>query len=1032
MTTTLRVSASRLKALIETWKAVAKSDDTAAKTCTALAIVFGDITESTLENQRGQALLQYLLDAKAPVANAGAVITPELTYFFHDEKAVLTEPPEGSDHRVRVLRRSPAAFAELQSFVTGKVVGVAQRELNRQEGVFAADFIAAVKGAASEESLIEAAPFMGQLLFQKDDAAMGCVEKAAGLCSAVFRRCARQLIEDQIVRSTPKTLYELRETLCERLEHPNSIHGLESLNEAEFSLAAGLTPCIFHQGSYTSQIQVDQPQLQERTQVPLRGDVVVVRYGTKNCGQTAFFARTLIVASKAPAGATEAYQFLYDVSEKTIETLTAGVVLRDAYAKVMEWAATSNPTLAPHLSKSLGFSTGLLVLETRGTISEKGIASVADGMCFVIRAVLERVPDGRDGFYDMELADTVVVRGGVAELKTKVARKPSDILYEDANQAEAFEPQSRDLSKITRQGVSDTVIMSREAQRDEELKKLLRELHSELLSAGGKKGAQSSTEEYHVYDIGRLALGEVQPFSPAEHLPPPECQKGIFVQVEKKVAWFPICGVATPFHISTISKTDVKAEGSRFTLCVSFHALQEANISYKLNRTKVFLKELNYASSKDVFTEVQIAIQGVQQRIKNEDAVRKRNATSAGSGKLIVVPNALRLPQIKMRPPIVVGRQNKGCVGNLELHQNGLRFSFLGGAPVDLLFDNVKHVIFQPAVNSISVIYHVTLKKPIELGRKSATEIQFVAEVMESSEAASGVRRSYEEEVNAEERDEARVRETNKQFITFARAVEEKSKIKTQLPTSKFAFDGVHTRAMTTFKGSREVLWAISDWPAFTQSVEEVEVVSFERVVPGGSTFDMSLIMKDYNKPVITVSSIPKAHFDILKDWCLAARLYYMESTVNPNWRVTMKEIRDDPEWDPWQPGAGWSVLNNEANDEEDEENTDTESDDSTYYEEEDEESSDSDDSSWLEDEESDVDSDSDDDGSSSVASWDELEKKAQEQDRKRHFSDDDEDRPQRRRRTEATSAPAPPLPPRPGKAPMAYGKSAVPPPRRF
>uniref|UniRef100_A0A0A9W3Z9 FACT complex subunit SPT16 middle domain-containing protein n=1 Tax=Lygus hesperus TaxID=30085 RepID=A0A0A9W3Z9_LYGHE len=100
-------------------------------------------------------------------------------------------------------------------------------------------------------------------------------------------------------------------------------------------------------------------------------------------------------------------------------------------------------------------------------------------------------------------------------------------------------------------------------------------------------------------------------------------------------------------------------------MTVIFHSLQEANIGYKLNRTKVFLKELTYSSTQDVFSEVQSAVQACQQRIKNDDVARKREVSTAGFHKLTLIPNALRLPQVKMRPPISVGRLSKTCVGNL-------------------------------------------------------------------------------------------------------------------------------------------------------------------------------------------------------------------------------------------------------------------------------------------------------------------------------------------------------------------------------
>ncbi|KAG5490555.1 hypothetical protein JKF63_00675 [Porcisia hertigi] len=1040
------LSISRLSAVLAQWQALAASGDAAADRCTAWVCVFGERSVNTPENQRGQAVLQYILEAKDPVCNTAALISKDVTLIVHEADVQIESPPTKLEgHTVEVVRGIQAAQGQITALLAGKTVGAPVNEFSIQEGTFASSFVELVHKVVPSDLLVSAAPVLGELLFVKDDAALGCVEKAAGLCCAVFRRYARDQIAHEMSKAHPKTLYDVRQTIYTTLERPNTIQGLESLAVEDFSLVTGLPPCLFHKGTYKSQLNVDEDTLKAECSVPVHGDVVVVRFGVKNTGYTAFFGRTLLVEAAAPSNAKEAYQFVYDVSVKLLELLVPGARLSDVYAAVMQFARDQNAELAQFLSKNFGFSTGLLVLEARGNISEKGTAIVADGMSFVTRVLLESVPSaGGDGTFDIELTDTVIMRGGVAELKTKVARKLADILYEDIEQdaadGEAEHQAPRDLSKITRQGKSETVVLSREAQREQELRKLLSELHEEFLASGGKKGTQTSTEEYRACDVGLLSLGELNPYNAGERVPPPESKNGIVVQQDKKVIWLPVCGRSVPFHVSTVNKVDVKVEGGTYTMTVLFHSMQESYVGYKMNRTKVFVKELTYSSKKDVFTDSVNAIMGIQQRIKNEDAARKRALTSASTGRLTVTPNPLRLPTVKIRPPIAsTSRQNKGCVGNLELHANGLRFSFLGGAPIDMLFDNIRHVIFQPAVKSIYVIYHVTLKKPIEINRKNVSEIQFVAEVMESSELASGVRRSFEEEVQAEEREEMRIRQTNKQFITFAHAVEERSKIKTQLPTNQFSFDGVHTRSMTTFKGNREVLWAITDTPAFTLSVEDVEVVSFERVIPGGATIDMTLILKDYNKPVITINSIQRSSLEHIKDWCLSARLYYMETSVNPNWRVTMKEIREDSDWDPWLRGDGWSVLNNETNDEEGEEDDGEDSDsDSTYYEDEDEESSDSDDSSWLEDEESEVESDSDGSDESSAASWDELERRAAAKDRKRDFSDDDDKYHPRKRQRTGPAGSVPPVAPaaRPAKVPINMagrgGVSTAPPPRRF
>lgn len=1017
MSTSFTFSETRLSALLHSFTdAVARSDGAAVRIA-ASVFIFGEHSASTLENQRGCSAIQYLLEAPTPVSNICIIISQSNTLIFHGKDHTIVLPQlVNSPHQLTATSDFSTWKNSIRTLFEGKSLGVALKEFEIQEGSFAVEAIKFLKSEAGVE-LVESAPLFGELLFVKDDAALSSIEKASGLSSTIFRRYVKGHVESQICSSKPSTLNRIREELCEKLQHPDTIDGLESLNTTEFSMASGLTVCVFQKSVYDPRIQVDDDELQKVCAVDLNPDVIIVRYGTKHMGYTSFIARTILVESKVSEKVKEAYSFAYFVSGKVLECLTPGKSLKKAYEDIMNAAVEKDKVFASHLFKSFGFSTGLLVLEARGSISEKGTAIVQNGMCFVVRVILQDVQDEEERKFNIELSDTVLIRSDVAELRTKVFRKLDDVLYEVKEEESEKLTVARDLSKITRQGASDTVIVSREAQREDQLRNLLKELHAEFLASGGKKSNQTAIEELSVYEIGRLALGDLT----FDNTVPEEANASIFIQVNKKVAWFPVFGSPCPFHVSTINKVEVKREGDRYLLVVAFHTLQEANIAFRLNRTKAFVRELVYASKKDVFTESQIAIQAVQQLIKNEDSNRKRSITTSPGGKLQFLSNSVRLPQVKLRPPIVIGRKNQGCVGNLELHQNGLRFTYLGGAPIDILFNNVKHIIFQPAVNSVLVCYHITLVKAIELGKKSSTEIQFIAEVMESSEAATGIRRSYEEEVQAEEREEARVRETNKQFVTFARAVEERSKIRTQFPSNNISFDGVHTKSMVTFKASREVLWAVTEWPAFTLSVSEVEVVSLERVFAGNTTFDITFILKDYNKPVITLNSVPRKSLETIKDWCLSVRLYYMETTVNPNWKVTLKDIRDDEEWDPWMAGAGWSILNDGANDEESEESEES---DSTYNEESEESSEDS--SSWLEDEESDVSGGSESEESS--ADWDELDRRAQEHDKKRRYSDDDDDdRPRKKARTSST-----PATPSTTTRPAVFAQNAAPPLRRF
>ena len=57
--------------------------------------------------------------------------------------------------------------------------------------------------------------------------------------------------------------------------------------------------------------------------------------------------------------------------------------------------------------------------------------------------------------------------------------------------------------------------------------------------------------------------------------------------------------------------------------------------------------------------------------------------------------------------------------GNLEIHQNGVRFRPDGpSSKIDILFSNVKHLFFQPSEKELIVLIHFHLKAPIMLGKK--------------------------------------------------------------------------------------------------------------------------------------------------------------------------------------------------------------------------------------------------------------------------------------------------------------------------
>ena len=59
-----------------------------------------------------------------------------------------------------------------------------------------------------------------------------------------------------------------------------------------------------------------------------------------------------------------------------------------------------------------------------------------------------------------------------------------------------------------------------------------------------------------------------------------------------------------------------------------------------------------------------------------------------------------------MRP----GFTGRKCQGVLEAHQNGLRFTSTKAETVDIMYQNVKHAIYQPCEKTTLVLVHFHLK----------------------------------------------------------------------------------------------------------------------------------------------------------------------------------------------------------------------------------------------------------------------------------------------------------------------------------
>jgi len=133
-----------------------------------------------------------------------------------------------------------------------------------------------------------------------------------------------------------------------------------------------------------------------------------------------------------------------------------------------------------------------------------------------------------------------------------------------------------------------------------------------------------------------------------------------------------------------------------------------------------------------------------------------------------------RLIDIYARP----NADNKRVPGELEIHENGLRYqtAVRSDSRIDLLFNNIRHVFFQPNESELVTIIHVHLKNPIMVGKRKTKDVQFYREVTDAQVDETGNRkRKYrygdddEHEQEAEER--RRRAAMNKEFKEFAQKI---------------------------------------------------------------------------------------------------------------------------------------------------------------------------------------------------------------------------------------------------------------------
>lgn len=277
-------------------------------------------------------------------------------------------------------------------------------------------------------------------------------------------------------------------------------------------------------------------------------------------------------------------------------------------------------------------------------------------------------------------------------------------------------------------------------------------------------------------------------------------------------------------------------------------------------------------------------------------------------------------------------------------------------------------------------------------GKKKQQDVQFYTEVGEITTDLGKHQHMHDRDDLAAEQAERELRHKLKQgFKGFCEKVEQVTKgaLEFDSPFRDLGFNGVPHRETVLLQPTSSCLVNLTAWPPFTITLEDVELVHFERVQLSLKNFDMVFIFKDYSKKISMVTAIPMTMLDHVKEWLNSCDIKYTEGVQSLNWTKIMKTIVDDPEG--FFDSGGWNFLDPES-DGESEDDDDSDEDETFNMSDGDEDGSDESDSDEDFSDDSDI-SEEDyseelDSDESSGKDWSDLEAEAAEDDRDR--SDDE------------------------------------------
>ncbi|KAI2663101.1 FACT complex subunit SPT16 [Labeo rohita] len=859
----------------------------------------------------------------------------------------------------------------------GKAVGVFMKDK------FPGEYMKSWSDMITAEGLekVDISTVVAYTMAVKEDGELALMKKAAAITSDVFTKFFKERVME-IVDADEKVKHSrLAESVEKAIEDRKFLGGVDPS-----TVEMCYPPIIQSGGNYSLKFSVVSDKNH------MHFGAITCAMGIRYKSYCSNLVRTLMV--DPPQEMQDNYNFLLQVEEELLKEMKHGVKLCEVYNAVLEFVKKEKPDLVSKLTKNLGFAMGIEFREGSLVLNNKNQFKLKRGMVFSISLGFADMinPDAKKDEqkkYALFIGDTIQIneQEDQATVLTPVKKKIKNVGIFLKNDDEDDEEEEGDnAEELLGKGARSAALLADRTRNEMTAEEKRRAHQKELASQVNEEAKRRLTEQKGGQQIQKARKSNVS-YKNVSQMPREKDIRDMKIFIDKKyeTVVMPVFGIATPFHIATIKNISMSVEGDYTYLRINFFvpgsSLGRHDGNIFPNPEATFVKEITYRASNlkspgdhsVPSTNLQNAfriIKEVQKRYKTREAEEKEKEGIVKQDSLVINLNRSnpKLKDLYIRPNIAQKRMQ----GSLEAHTND---------KVDILYNNIKHAIFQPCDGEMIIVLHFHLKNAIMFGKKRHTDVQFYTEVGEITTDLGKHQHMHDrDDLYAEQMEREMRHKLKSAFKNFIEKVESltKEELEFEVPFRDLG-------STCLLQPTSSALSNVTEWPPFVVTLDEVELVHFERVQFHLKNFDVVIVYKDYNKKVTMINAVPVNSLDPIKEWLNSCDIKYTEGVQSLNWTKIMKTIGSGAEEDSESEMEDETF--NPSADEEEEEEEDSDEDYSS-------ETEDSDYSASLGSEEE------------SGKDWDELEEEARKADRESHYEDAEETT--NRKRKGRSSAPPP------------------------